>query len=74
MYSPEQLAKAVRTAHDVYVAAILAFRKAPSREARQRVDDAAIRHSDLMMILFDPARPYRGPGRKAAQREGEDAR
>jgi len=66
-HSPESLARTVCRAHDVYVAAILAFRKLPTRETRQRLDEAAIRHADLMMVLFDPARPYVTPrpkGRK----------
>ena len=66
-HSPESLARAVSRAHDAYISAILAFRRAPSRETRQRLDEAAIRHADLMMVLFDPSRPYVTPrpkGRK----------
>lgn len=60
-HSPEKLAQTVRAAHDVYVAAIVAFRKAPSREKRQRIDDANIRYSDLMQSLFDPDQPSKRP-------------
>lgn len=73
-HSPEGMARAVSRAHDVYVSAILAFRRAPSRETRQRVDDAAIRHGDLMMQLFDPSRPYVMPkpkGRKPSVENSE---
>jgi hypothetical protein len=72
-HSPENLARAICRAHDFYVAAILAFRKLPNRETRQRLDEAAIRHADLMMVLFDPARPYVAPGRKGRKPSIENA-
>ena len=71
--SPEGIAHSVRRAHDAYVAAILAFRKAPSREARQRVDAAAVRHEDLMMVRFDPSRPYVMPKPKGRKPSAENS-
>jgi hypothetical protein len=71
--SPEGIAHSVRRAHDAYVAAILAFRREPSREARQRLDAAAIRHDDLMMVLFNPNEIYVAPKPKGRRPSAENS-
>ena len=53
-----------RAAHEALLHAIAAYKANPSREARAKVDNAAMKYEDLMLNLFDPDRPSkRAPGR-----------
>lgn len=49
----------IRAAHEALLGGIAIWKASPSREARARIDEAAIRYEDLMLGYFDPERPFK---------------
>jgi hypothetical protein len=47
-----------RIAHERLLGAIAAWRAAPSRELRDKLDEAAIAFEDHMLALFNPDQPF----------------
>lgn len=64
----------IRASHELFLSAVMAWRKNQNRETRARLDYAECQYEDVFRLLHDPERPYRDRhGRQVANPpSGED--